>query len=152
LEGGKGSTPEDCDTGIVGDFKKSPGTLYKADNWILAGVTEGNTKNHDGVGLNESYRIKKVVPKIMWCKWRDGFNQPIESFSVATWNATKKWNETLERRLKRTMPDITEEKWISLSADLKIKAKEISEKRKRYLGKSFHAIGRRIFIDGIPTI
>jgi len=143
VEGGYGSEPDD-QKAIFGDFNKSPGTMYKADNWIFAGSTEGNTKTHDGAGLNESYKRVKVVPKLVWCKWRDGFSSPVESEGKPTWQASKKWSTTLERRLKRSYPDITEEKWIVMSADLKTEAKRLSEIRQKLLGVKFFAIGKKV--------
>lgn len=143
LEGGYGSEPTDRKA-ILGDFNKSPGTMYKADNWILAGLTEGNTKTHDGAGLNESYKRAVVVPKVVWCKWRDGFSVPVESEGKPTWQASKKWCSTLERRLKRSYPGITEEKWAVMSADLKLEAKRLSDTRQQLLGTKFFVVGKKV--------
>src|SRR5208282_5031388 len=69
-EGGEGSVPfkddpekEALRLSAYGDFKNSPGTLYKADNWTFAGPTEGNTKEHNDSGLNKSFKRAKVDPK-----------------------------------------------------------------------------------------
>lgn len=143
LEGGLGSEPNDPKA-IIGDFKNSPGTLYKADNWTFAGMTEGNTKLHPD-GLNESYKRGEVVPKAVWCIWRKGFNGPVESEKTATWQANKNWSETVERRLKRSMPEITKDLWENeVRPSLQKKAKEIARKRKEYLGKKFYLRGKNV--------
>jgi hypothetical protein len=136
LEGGYGSELKD-DPVLSGDFKKSPGTLYKADNWTCVGETEGFTKSHKDSGLNESFQVEKVQVKIMWCIWNAGHKQAIESEGDPTWQASKKWNETLERRLKRRYPDMTEEKWVVFSAELKKRAKEMAVRRQFHTGKKF---------------
>lgn len=144
MEGGLGSEPED-EKAALGDFKNSPGTLYKADNWTFAGMTEGNTKNHDSSGLNESFKRKEVVPKAVWCIWRKGHSESVESETTATWQAGKKWSETVERRLKRSMPWITKELWeTQVAPTLQKKAKELTIKRKTYLGKKFYLRGKHV--------
>lgn len=144
MEGGLGSEPED-EKAVLGDFKNSPGTLYKADNWTFAGMTEGNTKNHDASGLNESFKRKEVVPKAVWTIWRKGHKEPVESETTATWQAGKKWSETVERRLKRSMPWITQELWENeVAPALQKKAKDLSNKRKQYLGKKFYLRGKSV--------
>lgn len=144
LEGGLGSELGDPEA-IIGDFKNSPGTIYKADNWTNAGMTEGNTKNHDSAGLNESFQRTAVRPKVVWCIWRKEFNKPVESETTATWQAGVRWNETSARRLRRSMPGLTEEIWESeIRPRLKKKAAEITEKRKNYLGKKFYLRGKRV--------
>jgi len=50
------------------------GTIYKADNWTFAGATAGSTKVRNGIE-NPADR-KTVKPKLVFCKWRDGFHAP----------------------------------------------------------------------------
>jgi hypothetical protein len=142
-EGGIGSELDDPEV-EEGDFEHSLGGSYKADNWTLAGMTEGNTKSHDQLGLNETFVRRTVKPKAVWCKWRDGYVTPVESEVTATWQASKKWNDTLERHLKRTMPDITEQEWVRLSGDLKLRAKTLASKRLAYIGKTFLTKGKHV--------
>jgi Domain of unknown function (DUF4338) len=49
------------------------GTLYKADNWAEVGKTEGQTKNSNGL---TTHNWTKTEPKLIYCKWRSGFNAP----------------------------------------------------------------------------
>jgi hypothetical protein len=142
-EGGMGSELDDSEV-MEGDFEHSLGVSYKADNWTPAGMTEGNTKSHDRLGLNETFVRRTVKPKAVWCKWRDGYATPVESEITATWQAGKKWNDTLERHLKRTMPDITEQEWVKISSDLKLRAKTLASKRLAYMGKKLLTKGKHV--------
>lgn len=157
-EGGEGSVPfkddpekEKWRLSVFGDFKNSPGTLYKADNWTFVGPTEGNTKEHDDVGLNKAFKRTKVDPKNVWCKWRDGFSKPVESETIPTWQANQKWrnkngeeNQDFTSRIVRSFPGMTEEKWAVFSTELKVKAKEMSKRREAYFGKRFFSTGRTL--------
>jgi Domain of unknown function (DUF4338) len=58
---------------VENDTRK--GALYKADNWTLAGATSGATKVRNGIE-NPADNWKQVVPKLVFCKWRDGFTAP----------------------------------------------------------------------------
>jgi hypothetical protein len=51
------------------------GALYKADNWTLAGTTSGATKVRNGIE-NPADNWKSVTPKLVYCRWRDGFDSP----------------------------------------------------------------------------
>lgn len=137
-EGGVGTTGTPV-------FKSSKGALYRADNWMFVGKTEGNTKHHDGVGLNESYGRTTVTKKLVFCKWRDGCTAPIESVYLSSWQASKKWSPTLERRLKRQWPEVTQELWEAHVPVLKARAKALAVKRKQYLGVMFYSFGKRLY-------
>jgi len=50
------------------------GTIYKADNWTFAGTTAGSTKVRNGIE-NPAERTD-CRPKLVFCKWREGFNAP----------------------------------------------------------------------------
>jgi hypothetical protein len=56
---------------IENDTRK--GSLYKADNWTLAGKTAGATKVRDGID-KPADNWKEVTPKLVYCRWRDGFD------------------------------------------------------------------------------
>ncbi len=58
---------------IENDSRK--GSLYKADNWALAGTTAGATKVRNGIE-KPADKWKDVTPKLVYCRWRDGFSQP----------------------------------------------------------------------------
>jgi len=51
------------------------GSLYKADNWTLAGTTAGKTKVRNGIE-KPADNWKAVTPKLVFCRWRDGFTAP----------------------------------------------------------------------------
>lgn len=81
-----GVTPYGFETFVeqadLDDGRQRVGSLYKADNWTLAGETFGSTKNHIGVGLTGgvtgkgSFARAKVKPKLVFCKWIPGFVTP----------------------------------------------------------------------------
>lgn len=148
----------------IGVYKNSPGTLYLADNWVYAGDTEGNTKEHDIEGLNKAFGRVQTTVKIVVCKWREGYSAPIVSNYTPTWQSSAQWmiqdpekkgdkkalkieNTDLIRRLKKYYKDVevTQEWWNSYRAQLKIKAKAMSGRRKEYLGKKFFIIGRKVY-------
>jgi hypothetical protein len=58
---------------VENDTRK--GALYKADNWTFAGTTSGATKIRNGIE-NPADNWKQVVPKLVYCRWRDGFTAP----------------------------------------------------------------------------
>jgi hypothetical protein len=82
------------------------GSLYKADNWILVGETSGNGKSHEN-GLTGELTRKNVVPKLIFCKWRDGLSIPVESDYVSSWKGKtpdeKKRRKTIAERRKHLM-------------------------------------------------
>jgi hypothetical protein len=59
------------------------GTLYKADGWTSAGVTAGAAKVRSGID-KPADNWKDVEPKLVLCKWRDGFSAPC-SASTPAW-------------------------------------------------------------------
>ena len=87
------------------------GSLYKADNWTLVGETSGNGKSHEN-GLTAALTRKTVVPKLIFCKWRDGFSAPVESDYVSSWKGK--------------------------TPEEKQRGKAIAERRKHYMGKVFY--------------
>jgi hypothetical protein len=101
------------------------GALYRADNWTFTGITAGNAKNHDGVGLTGgleggkgSFSRKAVVPKLVYCKWRSGFSEPVRVKYKSSWRAQTKAE--------------------------KEHAKLLGRKRKDYLGKLFLCRGKNV--------
>lgn len=82
------------------------GSLYKADNWTSAGETSGNGKSHEN-GLTGELTRKSVVPKLIFCKWRDGFSTPVESEYVSSWKGKtpeeKQRGKTIAERRKHLM-------------------------------------------------
>jgi len=60
---------------FVIETPKRRGTLYKKDNWTLVGTTAGHTKVRNGIE-NPADNWKDVTPKLVLCRWRDGFNAP----------------------------------------------------------------------------
>jgi hypothetical protein len=69
---------------IENDTRK--GTLYKADNWTLAGETAGASKVRNGID-KPADNWKEVPPKLIYCRWRDGFDH---ACSARTSEAVKK--------------------------------------------------------------
>ena len=51
------------------------GTLYKVDNWKPVGTTAGVTKVRNGIE-KPANNWKEVPPKLVYCRWRDGFTAP----------------------------------------------------------------------------
>lgn len=121
--------------------QKSNGSMYRADNWCFAGMTEGNTKNHDAEGhsggVTGAYSRTETQPKFIYCKWNKGFSAATESHSLPSWLAGTPWNADVERRLKRIRPDITKEIWDAERPSWQARAKALTEKRNNYVGRIF---------------
>ena len=62
------------------------GTLYKADNWQLLGVTAGSTKRHKGL-TNKSTRVK-TEPKLIYALKVK--NTQLSTEYTPTWNLERK--------------------------------------------------------------
>lgn len=85
------------------------GCLYKADNWTLVGETCGSTKNHVGVGLTGSpawggkgsFARERVKPKLVFCKWIRGFNEPQYCEYKSSWKAGTKAGTPEEKLLAK---------------------------------------------------
>lgn len=79
------------------DISYRNGTIYKADNWVLAGNTSGSTKDHIAVGLTGGVqygdRIKgkfhrRPVPtKLVFCKWVGKHQEPLWHEYRSSWRA-----------------------------------------------------------------
>lgn len=75
--------------------KQRVGSIYLADNWTFTCRTFGSTKNHIGVGLTggvEYDGVKKgsfarttSIPKLEFCKWRDGFSEAVYCEYQSSW-------------------------------------------------------------------
>jgi len=96
------------------------GTVYRADNWRWVGTTSGSTKRH--LGLNQTSRRKVTCKKLVYCRWRKGFDAPLESDYLASWKAHTAWGTPEEKR----------------------RATELTKKRKAYEGTFFCCFGERI--------
>jgi hypothetical protein len=92
---------------IENDTRK--GTIYKADNWNLVGVTAGNTKLHGKGGLTESFKRTVVEKKLCFCK--------------------------LIKKEPPTIPYISS--WKSSTPEEKARAKLLVAQRKKLLGVKF---------------
>jgi hypothetical protein len=131
--------------------KDSNGSMYRADNWYYLGLTEGNTKNHDDVGLTEAFKRQNVEPKYVYCKWRKGFSSSVESTALPSWLAGAKWesdDDTVAKRLRRIRPDMTKEMWEKERPEWQARAKELTQKREGYYGQKFYerdSFGKRLF-------
>jgi hypothetical protein len=105
---------------------KRDGALYKADNWYVLGMTDGNTKQHGNGGLNGggigTPSTRRSVPrKLVACRWLDPSNPvPIPSEYTSSWR-----NET---------------------ADEKTRSRLLGKRRKEYEGKIFFKLGRTLFV------
>lgn len=122
--------------------QKSNGSMYRADNWFFAGMSEGNTKNHDAEegrngGVTSAYSRAGTQPKFIYCKWNTGFSVAAESRSLPSWLASTPWNADVERRLKRIRPDITKEIWDVERPEWQARAKALTQKRNNYYGRIF---------------
>jgi len=84
------------------------GSLYKADNWLYVGITQGSTKVHNGL-INKSTR-RAVNKKLIYCKW---LSKPI----VPTQKYISCWRLETEEEKKR--------------------AKYIANLKKKLIGKQF---------------
>jgi len=114
-------------------YKKTTGCgLYGFDGWASAGITEGNTKTHSK-GLTVEFKRVEVSKKLVVCRWRDGFSVPVEGKGTSSWMAGKTWEQLSEGSRKGT----TKEKWDKQREVFKEIAKQLSVKRKNYLGKFF---------------
>ena len=47
------------------------GAMYRADNWVFVGETQGNTKFHQH-GIEKQFVRRDVEKKLVFCKWRRG--------------------------------------------------------------------------------
>lgn len=76
------------------------GTLYKADNWTQAGLTQGNTKAHETVsksgGLNTKHTRRETEPKLIFCLRRKGVRL-IDSYT-ASWQDPIRARKVAKRR------------------------------------------------------
>jgi hypothetical protein len=91
------------------------GALYKADNWTFLGETVGNTGQTLG---GKMFARRNVVPKLVYCKWRDGCSKPIESEYQSSWRST--------------------------NPEEKTRKKMLATKRAGYLGKNFYCVGKAV--------
>jgi len=102
-----------------------PGSLYKADNWVLLGETFGNTKQHGPEGLagglqGKKHQRRNVPKKLIYCRWVDNkVPIAIPSRYVSSWR-----NKTPEEKNRATT---------------------LSNKRKDYLGCRFFFLGKRLY-------
>lgn len=101
---------------LIGDLRdpQRVGTIYKADNWVFAGKTEGNTKSHGKGGLTGGltgtpYVRHRTDIKFVFCKL-DG--PVIEQSYQSSWRANTPGG----------------------TAEEKQRARQVSQKRQRYLG------------------
>lgn len=106
------------------------GTIYKADNWTLAGETSGNAKFHGrggltgGVDKKQPHRRHETQSKFTLCKWVPPHNIPVESEYKSSWRANTSGGTSAE----------------------KLRAKSLSKKRRWYLGKFIYTWGNKISI------
>ena len=101
---------------LIGDLRdaRRVGTIYKADNWVFAGKTEGNTKVHGKGGLTGGLTGTPYVRhhtdiKFVFCKL-DG--PRVEQIYQSSWRANT--------------PGGTPEE--------KLRARQVAQKRQKYLG------------------
>jgi hypothetical protein len=63
------------------------GAIYRGDNWTLAGRTAGSSKLRSGID-KPANNWKSVEPKLVYCRWREGFNS-------TNFSRTPAWVRTL---------------------------------------------------------
>ncbi len=68
---------------FVIENSRRKGAMYKADNWIFVGETQGSTKFHQH-GMDKQFIRRTVQKKIVFCKWIKGRSLP-EHYE-STWN------------------------------------------------------------------
>jgi hypothetical protein len=100
---------------FVEEEGRRKGALYKADNWTFMGQTVGHTGETLG---GKMFARRNVVPKLVYCKWWDGYSRPIESAYLSSWRGTT--------------PEEKERK------------KVVAKKRAGYLGKNFYCVGKKV--------
>ena len=76
----------------IGENRQRTGALYKADNWTLAGETQGNTKNHVGKGLTgglhgNPFNREPVSKKLVFCKWIPPYTEPQVCEYKSSWRS-----------------------------------------------------------------
>jgi hypothetical protein len=92
---------------IENDTRK--GSLYKADNWTLAGTTAGASKVRNGIN-KPADNWKEVLPKLVYCRWRDGFDHACSA-------RTPEWTKKLYPNISSSSeeqpwkPRTIEERW-----------------------------------------
>jgi len=105
------------------------GGLYKADNWIYLGLTQGNTKTHgkEGMagGLPENghivHRRRRVPRKLLFCRW-------------------------LDNRLPVVIESEYKSSWKNLTPEDKERARLLSKRRNAYLRATFSLQGTTLVI------
>lgn len=107
------------------------GNLYRAANWTYAGLTQGSTKGHDGVGLTggedggKGAFLRKVTPvKDVYSKWNWGHAALIEMQYHSSWKAGTAAGTPEEKRL----------------------AKQKQKVRLKFMHKRFYLVNRKVVI------
>jgi hypothetical protein len=102
------TTPEQ-----VGQDKDRHGHLYLADNWTLVGISDGSSKTHRGKGRGgltggqkegeeKTPFIREAVPKkLVFCKWRKGFDKPVEFKYISSWRSKTPEEKQLQKDLAK---------------------------------------------------
>ena len=90
--------------------KQRLGRMYLADNWVFAGETQGSTKNPIGVDLTGardggkgSFARERVKPKLVFCKWITGFNEPQYHEYKSSWKASTKEGTPEEKAIAKAI-------------------------------------------------
>ena len=65
------------ETFVVEDGDRN-GVLYRGDNWNYVGTTAGVAKLRNGID-KPADKWEETVPKLVYCRWRDGFTTPCHS-------------------------------------------------------------------------
>jgi Domain of unknown function (DUF4338) len=97
---------------IENDTRK--GALYKADNWTAAGTTAGATKVRDGID-KPADNWKAVPPKLVYCRWRDGFEQAC-SARTPEWVKKAYQNISPSSEEQPWKPRTIDERWAAASS------------------------------------
>ena len=77
-----GVEPAGFETFVI-ENERRKGSMYKADNWIFVGQTQGSTKMHLH-GIDKQFMRIGVQPKLVFCKWIKGASLPTEY--TPNWN------------------------------------------------------------------
>jgi hypothetical protein len=120
---------------LIGDLRDAGrvGTIYKADNWTLAGKTEGSTKAHGKGGLTGGLTGTPYVRhhtdiKFVFCKLE---SPVVEQVYQSSWRASTPGGTPEEKQ----------------------RARQVSQKRQKYLGPVWlYSQGKHIKFMEAPNV
>ena len=84
------------------DWRK--GSLYKADNWVLVGETQGSTKVH-AEGMAIAHTRADTTPKLVYCRWKKRKMTPTTPY-IASWRASTDDEKIRASRIRQMRSDL----------------------------------------------